>query len=144
MVQKDGQILEWAKNNKNNEVTAIAAAKEMRSRVEDRRNRDEGKEISTGKAVQHLVGYFCEDRLQVWTDGSRLDPRWEAIARAGAGVFFSEDSELIAHFSIKAKTGQTSVRGELEAAACIILALDVPMRIRDRARPGSRHGGDGE
>ena len=78
--------------------------------------------------MQHLGGYFCEDRLQVWTDGSCLDPRWEAIPRAGAGVF-SKDSELNAHFSIKAKTGQTSVRGELEAAACIILALDVPMRI---------------
>ena len=79
--------------------------------------------------MQHLGRYFCEDRLQVWTDGSCLDPRWEAIARAGAGVFFSKDRELNAHFSIKARTGQTSVRGELEAAACIILALDVPMRI---------------
>ena len=54
LVQKDGQILEWAKNNRNNEVAAIAAAKEMRSRVEDRRYRDEGEKISTGKAVQHL------------------------------------------------------------------------------------------
>ena len=49
-------------------------------------------------------GYFCEDRLQVWTDRSCLDPRWEAIARAGAGIFFSKDSELNAHFSIKART----------------------------------------
>ena len=56
LVQKDGQILEWAKNNRNNEVAAIAATKEMRSRVEDRRSRDEGEKISTGKAVQHLGG----------------------------------------------------------------------------------------
>ena len=49
--------------------------------------------------------------------------------RAGAGVFFSKDSDVNAHFPIKARTGQTSDRGELEAAACIILALDVPMRI---------------
>ena len=49
LVQRDGQILEWAKNNRNNEVAAIAAAKEMRSRVEDRRSKNEGEKISTGK-----------------------------------------------------------------------------------------------
>ena len=65
----------------------------------------------------------------MWTDGSCLDPRWEAIARAGAGVFFSKDSKLTIHFSIKARTGQTSVRGELEAATCAILALETPMCI---------------
>ena len=78
--------LEWAKNNRNNEVAAIAAAKEMRSRVESRRKRDDGRKASAGKAVQDLGGYFCDDRLQVWTDGSCLDPRWEAVARAGAGA----------------------------------------------------------
>ena len=91
----------------------------MRSRVESRRNRDDGRRASAGKAVQDLGGYFCDDRLQVWTDGSCLYPRWEAIARAGAGVFFSKNSELNAHFPIKAWTGQTSVRGELEAAAWV-------------------------
>ena len=30
---------------------------------------------------------------------------------------------------IKARTGQTSVRGVLEAATCAILALDMPTRI---------------
>ena len=48
----------------------------------------------------------------------------ETIARAGPGVHFSN-----VHFSIKARTGQTSVRGELEAATCAILALDMPTRI---------------
>ena len=32
------------------------------------------------------------------------------------------------HFAVKTRTGQTSVRGELEAAACVILALETPMR----------------
>ena len=80
-------------------MAAIAAAKELRSRKTDATEM-KGK-ISTGKAVQHLGGYSCEDKLQVWTDGSCLDPRWEAIARAGAGVSFSKDSELNVHFSIK-------------------------------------------
>ena len=53
----------------------------------------------------------------MWTDGSCLDPRWEAIARAGAGVFFSKNSKMNMHFAVKTRTGQTSVRGELEAAA---------------------------
>ena len=72
LVQKDGQLLEWAKNNRNNEVATIAAAKEMRSRVESRRNRDEGRKISAGKAVQCLGEYFCDDRLQGRTDHASI------------------------------------------------------------------------
>ena len=33
------------------------------------------------------------------------------------------------HFAVKTRTGQTSVGGELEAAACVIPALETPMRI---------------
>ena len=76
-----------------------------------------------------------------WMDGSCLDPRWEAIAIAGAGVYFSKDSKLNMHFSIKARTGQTSVRGEPEEATCAILTLDMPTRIHtdcgDKRNPQS-------
>ena len=106
-------------------MAAVAAAEEFRSKVESARNRDGGSKMSAAKAAEELGGYLCEGRLRVWTDGSCLDPRWEAIARAGAGVFFSKDSKLNTHFPIKARTGQTSVKGEREAAACAILA---PMR----------------
>ena len=85
--------------------------------------------MSAVKAAEQLGGHLCEGNLQVRTDGSCLDPRWEAIARAGAGVHFSKDSKVNMHFSIKTRTGQTSVRGELEAATCAILALETPMRI---------------
>ena len=64
--------------------SAVAAADNLRSRVEDVRDRDDGSMMSAGKAAEKLGGYLCEGRLQVWTDGSCLDPRWEAIARAGA------------------------------------------------------------
>ena len=49
------------RNNRTNEIAAVAAAEKLRSRVEDARNRDDG-------------GYLCEGRLQVWMDGSCLDP----------------------------------------------------------------------
>ena len=129
LAQKDTQLLDWGKNNRTIEIAAVAAAEKLRSRVEDARDRDDGIKMRATKAAEELGGYFCEGRLQVWTDGSCLDPRWEAIARAGAGVYFSEDSKLNIHFSIKARTGQTSVRGKLEAATCAILTLDVPTRI---------------
>ena len=127
LAQKDTQRLDWERNNTTNEIAAVAAAERLRSRVEDARNRDDGSKMSAGKAAEELGGYLCDGRLQVWTDGSCLDPRWEAIVRAGAGVYFSKNSKLNMHFSIKARTGQ--VRGELEAATCAILALDMPTRI---------------
>ena len=45
-----------------------------------------------------------------------FDPGWEAISRK------IEDSKLKMHHSIKARTGQSSVKGELEVATCAILA----------------------
>ena len=82
--QKDTQLLDWERNNRTNEIAAVAAAENLRSRVEDVRDRDDGSMMSAGKAAEELGGYLCEGRLQVWTDGSCLDRRWEAIARAGA------------------------------------------------------------
>ena len=122
------QLLDWERNNRTNEIAAVAAAEKLRSRVGYARDKDEGSKMSAAKAAEELGGY-CEGRLQVWTDGSCLDPRWEAIARAGARVFFLKDSKLNIHFSIKARTGQTSVRGQLEEAKCATQASDVPPRI---------------
>ena len=68
------------------------------------------------QAAKKLEGYFSEGRLQVLIDRSCLDPGWEAIARE------IEDSKLNMHLSIKARTGQTSVKGELETATCAIMA----------------------
>ena len=48
LVQKDVQLLDWTKNNRTNEVAAIAVAKEMRSRMESACNRDDGSKISAG------------------------------------------------------------------------------------------------
>ena len=129
LAQNNTQLLDRERNNSTNEIRAVAAAEKLRSRVEDARIRDDGSKMSAGKAAEELGGYLCEGRLQVWTDGSCLDPRWEAIARAGAGVYFSEGSKLNMHFSIKARIDQTSVRGEPEAATCAILALDMPTAI---------------
>ena len=125
--QKDTQLLGWERNNRTNEIAAVASAEKLRFRVEDARDKDDGSKMSAAKAAQELGGYLCEGRLQVWTDGSCLDPRWEAIARAGAGVYFSKDSKLNMHLAIKTRTGQTSVRGELEAAECAIRALETPI-----------------
>ena len=121
LAQKDAQLLDWERNNRTYEIAAVAAAEKLRSRVEDARDRDDGSKMSAAKAAEELGGYLCEGRSQVWTDGSCLDPRWEAIAKAGAGGYFSKDSKSNVHFSIKARTGKTSVRGELEAATCIRL-----------------------
>ena len=96
LVQTDIQLLNWGKDIRTNEVAAGAAAEELRSKAEGARNRDYGSKKSVGKAAEELGGYFCDGRLQVWTEGSFLDPRWEAIARAGAGVSFSE-KQLDAH-----------------------------------------------
>ena len=121
LAQKDTQLLDWERNNRTNEIAAVAAAEELRSRVGDARDRDDGSKMSAAKATEELGGHFCEGRLQVWTDGSCFYPRWE--------VCFSKDSKLNILFSIKARTGQTSVRGELEATTRAILALDMPTRI---------------
>ena len=85
LVQKDSQLLNWGKNNTTNEVAAVAAAEELRSKVGSARNRDDGSKTIVGEAAEELGGYLCDGRLQVWTDASCLDPRWEAITRAGAG-----------------------------------------------------------
>ena len=101
------------------------AAREMRNKVASRRSND-SKETA-GKTVEELGGYLCDGRLQIWTDGSCLEPRWEARSTVRAGVFLSKSSTLNAHFPIKSRTGQTWMRGELEAVACAILAL--PLRV---------------
>ena len=124
LAQKDTQLLDWERNNRTNEIVAVAAAE-----WKDARDRDDGSKTTAAKAAEEIGGYLCEGRLQLWTDGSCLDPRREAIARAGAGVYFSKDSKLNIHFSIKARTGQTRVRGQVEAAKCAIPALDMPTRI---------------
>ena len=71
-------------------MAAVVAAEKLRSRVGDARERDDGSKMCAGKEAEELGGYLCEGRLQVWTDGSCLDPRWDAITRAGARVFCSQ------------------------------------------------------
>ena len=128
-VGSEGHTAPGLGKNQQDQRSDVAAAEKLRSRVGDVRDKDDGSKMSAAKAAEELGGYLCEGRLQVWTDGSGLDPQWEAITRAGAGVYFSKDGNFHMHFSIKARRGQTSVRGELEAATCAILALDMPTRI---------------
>ena len=97
---------------KNHETAAVVAVET----VADVRDRDDGRKVSAAKAAEELEGYFSECRLQVLIDRSCLDPGWEAIARE------FEDSKLNMHLSIKARTGQTSVKGELETSTCAIMA----------------------
>ena len=42
LVKKDTQLLNWGKENRTNEVAAVAAAEELRRKVEGARNRDDG------------------------------------------------------------------------------------------------------
>ena len=73
LAQKDTQLLDWERNNRTNEITAVAAAMMLRSRIEDARDEDDGSKMSAAKAAEELGGYLCEGRLQVRTDGSCLD-----------------------------------------------------------------------
>ena len=116
LLQQDTQLSEWAR--------------EVRSNVEGRgsNDNDDRSTKTAGKIVEEFGGYFCDGRLQIWTDGSCLDPRWEAIPKAGAGVFFAKHSTLNAHFPVKSRTGQTSIRGVLETVACATMALDMLLR----------------
>ena len=68
LFQKDTQLLNWGKDNRTNEVAAVAAAEKLRSRVEDARDGDDGSKMSAGKAAEELGGYLCDGRMQVWTD----------------------------------------------------------------------------
>ena len=75
LAQKDTQLLDWERNNRTNEIAAVAAAEKLRSRVVDARDRDDGSKMSAAKAGEELGGYLCGGRLQVWTDEACLDPR---------------------------------------------------------------------
>ena len=74
LAQKDTQLLDWERSNRTNEIAAVAAAETLRSRAEDARDKDDGSKMSAAMAVEELGGCLCEGRLQVWTDGSCLDP----------------------------------------------------------------------
>ena len=63
LVQKDTQLLNWGRDNRTNEVAAVAASEELRSKLESARNRDDGSKISAGKAAEELGGYLCDGRL---------------------------------------------------------------------------------
>ena len=82
------------------------AAREMRSEVVSRGSseNDDGSKKIAGKIVEELGGYFCDGRLLIGTDGSCLDPRWEAISKAGEGVFFAKNSTLNAAMKGRAPT----------------------------------------
>ena len=56
LVQKETQLLNWGKDNRTNEVAAVAAAEELRSKVEGARNRDDGSKKSVGKPAEELGG----------------------------------------------------------------------------------------
>ena len=58
LIQKDTQLLEWARNNRTEEVAAIMAEREMRSKVESRGSNDTdgGSKKSAGKTVEELGG----------------------------------------------------------------------------------------
>ena len=49
--QKDTLLLDWERNNRTNEIAAVAAAEKLRSRVEDARDRDDGSKICAARAA---------------------------------------------------------------------------------------------
>ena len=77
---------------------AVVAARAMRSKVENRRSsdNDDGSKKTAGQKKKGRTRWIllCDRRLQIWTDGSCLDPRWEATLKAEQESFFSNHSTL--------------------------------------------------
>ena len=73
--KKDTQLLDWERNNRTIEKTAVAASEKSQSRVEDARDKNYGSKMSAANPAEKLGRYLCESRLLVWTDGSCLVPR---------------------------------------------------------------------
>ena len=56
-------------------------------------------------------------------------PAMGSDRESGSRSLLLENSKMNMHLAVKTPTGRTSVKGQLEAATCAILALDVPTRI---------------
>ena len=71
-VQKDAQLLNWGKNNRNIEIAAVAAAEKLRSKVGSARNRDDGSKMSAAMAADCRCG---RTGRALTRDGKRLRER---------------------------------------------------------------------
>ena len=69
-------------------------------------------------------------RLVVWTDGSAFHKDMPLVAAAGAETAFARRLRANANFALNAQEGMTNQRGELEACAAVILALDCKLEVR--------------
>ena len=69
-------------------------------------------------------------RLVVWTDGSAFHEDMPLVAAAGPEIAFARRPKANANFSLNAQGGMTNQRGELEACAAVILALDCKLEVR--------------
>ena len=69
-------------------------------------------------------------RLVVWTDGSAFHKDMPLVAAAGAGIAFAQRSRVNENFALNAQGGTTNQRGELEACAAVILALDCKLEVK--------------
>ena len=69
-------------------------------------------------------------RLVIWMDGSAFHKDMPLVAAAGAVIAFARRSRAKANFALNAQGGMTNQRGELEACAAVILALDCKLDVR--------------
>ena len=103
LAQKDTQLLDWERNSRTNEIVAVAAAHARRcTRVETmeaRRPLPRRQKNLEGTSVKADCRYGRTGRA-LTRDGKRLRDREQES-------YFSKDSKLNIHFSIKARTGQT-------------------------------------
>ena len=84
LVQQDTQLLEWARNNRTEEVAAGMAAREMRSKVESSGSNDnDGDSKKTaGRIVEELGEYF--------RDGRHCRSGWVDLVSIRAGKRYRE------------------------------------------------------
>ena len=69
-------------------------------------------------------------RLVVWTDGSAFHKDMPLVAAAGAGIAFARNSKANTHFALNAQGRMTKQRGELDACAAVLMALNCKLEVR--------------
>ena len=130
LLLENEELITWNDaHRKEDEVCARTAAKQLRQKLGDDNGETDLQQVSLSlnEEEDSKRQYTVTEngtRLVVLTDGSAFQKDMPLVAAAGAGIAFARRSRANVNFALNAQGGMTNQRGELEACAAVILALD--------------------